>query len=299
MRCIGNISSEPLACAFSDRLTLSHIEHRIVADDAGLWEVWIYNEDDLEQARESLASFKASPVPVVPDLSQQAEALRRRAIAEYEKTSSIPIDIRTRWRSPSMRMPPVTFILLALSIAVSVYTRLGEDVDKVMPLFITSYDTHGLHFVYNVSLPELRNGQFWRLLTPVFLHFGFMHLFFNMMWLKDLGSAIEVVKGSWFYLFLFLVTAIPSNVGQFFMSGPSFGGMSGVVYGYLGYVWMKEKFDPASRLMLQPGTVTMMLIWFVLCLTGILGPVANTAHGVGLVVGVLVGLVDAKRARWR
>jgi GlpG protein len=60
---------------------------------------------------------------------------------------------------------------------------------------------------------------------------------------------------------------------------------------------MKGRFDPGSGLVLQPGIVTMMMIWFVLCLTGLLGPVANTAHGVGLLVGVLMGLVEAKMFR--
>ena len=75
---------------------------------------------------------------------------------------------------------------------------------------------------------------------------------------------------------LVLVIAAVSNVGQYLMSGPSFGGMSGVVYGLLGYVWMQGKFNPASGLALHKQTVTLMIIWFFLCLSGLMGNIANT-----------------------
>ena len=45
---------------------------------------------------------------------------------------------------------------------------------------------------------------------------------------------------------LVLVIAALSNLGQYFVSGPNFCGISGVVYGLFGYIWMKGRFDPAS-----------------------------------------------------
>jgi GlpG protein len=76
-----------------------------------------------------------------------------------------------------------------------------------------------------------------------------------------------------------------------------FGGMSGVVYALLGYVWMRGKYDPASGLFVPPPTVTMMLIWFVAGWTGILGPIANMAHGAGLVLGMAWGYFSSWRYR--
>ena len=69
--------------------------------------------------------------------------------------------------------------------------------------------------------------------------------------------------------------------------------MSGVVYGLLGYVWMKGKFDPSSGLFVHPQTVTMMLIWLVLCMTPVIPHIANTAHAVGLAVGVATGFLSS------
>jgi GlpG protein len=84
-----------------------------------------------------------------------------------------------------------------------------------------------------------------------------------------------------------------SNRAQYYVSGPRFGGMSGVVYGLLGYVWMRGKFDPGSGLFLHPSTVTMMLIWLAFGYTNIL-PMANTVHTVGLGVGVAWGFAAAR-----
>ena len=135
-------------------------------------------------------------------------------------------------------------------------------------------------------IPELRRGQLWRLVTPIFIHYGILHLVFNLFWLRDLGSAIEGRKGWLWLLMIVLVTAVLSNVGQFAWSGwPHFGGMSGVVYGLFGYCWIKARLQPHEQFWLDSQTVTIMLAWLVLCMTGYLGPIANAAHVVGLIVG--------------
>ena len=76
--------------------------------------------------------------------------------------------------------------------------------------------------------------------------------------------------------------------------GPAFGGMSGVLYGLFGYAWMKTRFAPELGVTLSPQTVTTLLVWFVLCLSpflqAVIGPVANVAHAVGLLVGVAAGV---------
>jgi len=90
-----------------------------------------------------------------------------------------------------------------------------------------------------------------------------------------------------------MAIASSSNMAQYFVSGPSFGGMSGVVYGLFGYVWMQSKYNPASGFILDKQIVTMMIAWFFLCLSGFAGPIANTAHGVGLLAGMAIGYVSA------
>ena len=101
--------------------------------------------------------------------------------------------------------------------------------------------------------------------------------------------------GHWLILFV-LLTGAASNIAQFYVSGPAFGGMSGVVYALLGYVWMQSKFNPWSPFVLHKVTVQMMLIWLVLGFTGIIGGMANFAHLGGLAAGVAWGYIDARRA---
>jgi GlpG protein len=85
--------------------------------------------------------------------------------------------------------------------------------------------------------------------------------------------------------------------------GPFFGGMSGVDYALFGYAWMKTRYDPTPGLFLPRETVLMGLIWLVVCLTGLAGNIANTAHFVGLGVGVIAGgtwpLLLYLRRKWR
>ena len=54
-------------------------------------------------------------------------------------------------------------------------------------------------------------------------------------------------------------------------------GMSGVIYALFGYVWMKGMYQPEQRMGVHPNTVNLMLIWLVVCMTGVIGPIGNAA----------------------
>ena len=185
---------------------------------------------------------------------------------------------------------PLTTTLIVICVIVAALSSLGASRDVLEPLFIAGPDSSGLS--------DIASGQVWRLLTPIFLHFGFMHILFNMLWLWDLGGLIEYKKGRIFLGVFVLLAGVASNLAQYLVAGsPYFGGMSGVVYGLLGYVWMQGRFNSSFGHVLHQGTVIMMLVWFVLCWTGLLGPIANWAHTAGLIIGVIWGYLDRGRAR--
>jgi GlpG protein len=92
---------------------------------------------------------------------------------------------------------------------------------------------------------------------------------------------------------------VVSNIAQNAYSGPHFGGISGVVYGLFGYVWLFGRFEPSSGLQLSRESTIIMVVWLLLCTTGRIGPVANMCHFVGLGMGLLLAGVEVlfKRAR--
>ena len=181
-----------------------------------------------------------------------------------------------------------------LTLTVFAYSGLGERHDVLQRLHMTEY----WDGTWVRTLPEVRHGEVWRLLTPIFIHYGILHLVFNMLWLRDLGSMIEGRQSSIHLLLLVLCIGVGSNLGENFLGrSPAFGGMSGVVYGLLGYIWVRGKCDPASGLYLHPTTVLMMIVWFFACLLGLVGNIANAAHGVGLVMGMAWGYLSSLRHR--
>ena len=188
----------------------------------------------------------------------------------------------------------LTFTLIVACVAVSVLSGFGSNLEAIKALFISETVNHSAGL-----FPEVRQGEIWRLFTPVLIHFGIAHLLFDMLWLFQLGSLIEALQGRLRLALLVGVIAVLSNVAQYLARGPMFGGMSGVVYGLFGYVWMKARFDPTSGYFIDQRIVILMTIWFVVCFTGVVGPIANYSHAGGLVIGVLWGWLSSLWHRHR
>jgi GlpG protein len=189
---------------------------------------------------------------------------------------------------------PVTTLLIGLSICGFLLLYLGAPVSWIAAL---TYDP----FVLQNGRPVFGEapGQLWRLLTPAFLHFGWMHIVFNSLWCWELGRRIEGALGSLNLAGLFLATAGLSNYAQHVSTGPSlFGGLSGVVYGLLGFAWVAGRLNP-RWLGMAPATPIMLFMvgWLVVCMLGVVDvlgfSVANAAHLGGLLSGAAIGAVFA------
>jgi len=183
---------------------------------------------------------------------------------------------------------PVTLGFIAVSVLVYLLMTIGDREAVLRPLLISEY--------LRPTLPEIRAGQVWRLFSPMFLHFGIFHIVFNMMWTWELGRIIEHKQGKWLLLLVCLLSGALSNLAQYWISGPVFGGMSGVVYALFGYVWIQGLTNRKFALALNPAIVYLMLGWFVICWTGLLErlfglSVANTAHTAGLLSGIVISFL--------
>jgi GlpG protein len=196
-----------------------------------------------------------------------------------------------------VRHSPVTALVLLASIIVGAVTLLGENLQAMSWLTFLPFRVMGEYIQFTPFADMLASGQWWRLFTPMLIHFGILHLAMNGMWYWELGRRIEVRQGSINLLGLTLLFSLVSNYSQYAYGGPGlFGGLSGVLYGLLGHCWIFQLLSPNPAYRLPRGVLVMMLVWLVLCLSGLVsmigfGEIANAAHVGGLVIGCLTGLL--------
>ena len=137
-----------------------------------------------------------------------------------------------------------------------------------------------------------------RLLGPAFFHFSWLHIVFNTMWWWQLGGSVEQITGKFSLINLLVVSALVSNVGQFFVDGPNFGGLSGVVYALVGYVWWMGWLMPEKGLSLPKPIIGFMLFWLLLGYTSLMPiNVANTAHLLGLLSGCIMAYMQVLKEK--
>ena len=160
------------------------------------------------------------------------------------------------------------------------------------------------HFFKAPLFGDISKGELWRLITPIFLHAGILHILFNMLWLFLLGKMLEQNMGLFRMVCFIIITAIITNTLQYLMSGPLFMGFSGVISAMAGYVWTRKKdapweiyqIDRSSLIFLWIfifGLLALQIVAFCLRIfnvTSISLQIANTAH----VSGVLFGMCLAK-----
>ena len=302
MRRIGTLADKQSARVLGDYLYSQEIDCQV--DPAGdEWAVWVHEEDDLEQARSEYDAFLKSPTdPKYTAAAKQAERRREAKIQAEIAAKKRQIRLRDRWERPPILQLRVTLALIALSVAATIGFGFGAELDPVGHLLLISkyMDPGSVAGRINQLTEQLQSGQIWRLVTPIFLHFSVLHLVFNLYWTAMLGGMIERTQGSWRLLLLVLAIAVISNLVQYFAtSNPLFGGMSGVVFGLFGYVWLRSKYELGSPYFFPPQTAVFFLIWMIICSLGVVGGVANHAHSAGLVVGLLLGLVPVLRSRAR
>ncbi|UYA62246.1 Rhomboid protease GlpG 1 [Pectobacterium sp. F1-1] len=113
------------------------------------------------------------------------------------------------------------------------------------------------------------------------------------MWWWYLGGPVEKVLGTGKLLVITLVSALVSGWAQSWFSGIYFGGLSGVVYALMGYVWLRGEREPDGDLSMPRSLMAFALLWLVAGYFDILGmSIANAAHVAGLVVGLLMAFWD-------
>ena len=233
----------------------------------------------------------------VVKVQHREQAQQVASLYQAWRAGEVKIELAGRAQSQSAhsaqqwRSAPVTLLLILLSIGGFALVYLRAPMAWLSYLTFTPVQVDEGNLVFGAM-----GGQYWRLVTPVFLHFGWLHIVFNSLWLWELGSKVERVMGQLNMALLFLVIALVSNVSQYVFGGPSiFGGMSGVVYGLLGFAWVAPLLQPHWPIQPAPAIMLFMVGWLVVCMVGLVevlgfGAIANAAHLGGLLCGALLGV---------
>ena len=189
--------------------------------------------------------------------------------------------------------------IITLAALLSIISNFGSVISIIEPFTYTKINISNLGYISISTFNEtfFNQNQWWRLVTPMFLHFSLAHLAFNSLWIYILGQQIEKIDGKLIFLTLVLFSSISSNFLQFYwVSSNLFGGLSGVIYGLIGYCMINEMDSAYQRYDIPPALYLFMIIWMVLGFLGLLdlfgfGSVANFAHLGGLVSGIAFAII--------
>ncbi|WP_166264511.1 rhomboid family intramembrane serine protease [Marinobacter caseinilyticus] len=275
---VKQIETDVDLSVFSVWLKQQNVGHRIT-EEGGQQVLWLDNPDHAEAVLQALEQFLAEP------------ELR----AAVDATIQSPVHVAGRWQ-PSPRHAPVVLGVIIVAVIIAWATGLGQSQLSTLLMFVDprEYSWSSMDQRIAAFADTMVRGQFWRLVSPDFLHFSWPHIIFNSVMLWFLGSQIEWFDGKARLAVLFVVASLASNGLQYVVSGPLFGGLSGVVYGVLGYCWLSQ--HRLARFQFPPALIVFAVAWMLIGFTPLpewlgLGRMANEAHLGGFVAGLLVATV--------
>ena len=189
-----------------------------------------------------------------------------------------------------MRQAPVTWLLLAgIGAMFALETWLGGSTDSEVLKSL------------GANVPSLVwSGQWWRLLTSLFIHIGPLHLLVNCYGLYQLGTMFETLMGSRWMLAVYLASGIGGAIASvFFMRGGLSAGASGAIFGLLGALLgflmrRRSRLMPSGKQLLSS-----LLLWAgINVVLGLSLPhIDNAGHAGGAVTGLVLGLLLRERPR--
>ena len=322
MRLIGVIEDAKQAQQLSAFLLTEGIENRVDLNDDNKSEVWVKDEDQFKTALQAFEDHQSNPTDA--KYAAAVDGAIKLVKEQQRKARSIQKNIVKVQHRNTQTTGPVIKTIIGLSILVAILTNFGSPQSREQganralqfvavdpPASTELLAEHGPRSDnLNVRLASIKRGEFWRLVTPIFIHYGIIHIAFNVLWCLQFGKMIEGRYGSMWMAILILVCAILSNFAQGVapvdlggspardVSGiliTSFGGLSGVVYGMFGFILVKQNTDSTSGFFLPQSTILLLLGWMVFCMMPIaipiIGYIANWAHVIGFVVGCALAYV--------
>lgn len=185
----------------------------------------------------------------------------------------------------AFKSPVLTYFFLGINLIVFLMMTVagGSTNSEVLIAFGAKYN------------PLIVEGEYWRFVTPMFLHIGVFHLLFNSYALYNLGPGIEGVFGRWKFLLIYLFAGATGSLASFYFSNNISAGASGAIFGLLGaFLYFGYKRPKIFARGLGGGIITALIINLVYGFTAT--GIDNFAHlgGLfgGLIIASVVGLND-------
>lgn len=264
------------ALTFADYLNSLGIKAKAIPGSGHKWFVCVSNEYDLRKAKIELFRYAQSPYA------------KRYAKASWEQAHK-PENVK-EFRSfffNFINWNPFSFTSIVEIICVLFFIlQLLIEREMILLFSLTNF--------IDLSRP----WELYRLISPCFLHFGFLHIAFNLVMWEFLARSIERYFGTVKLFSLFLGVGLLSNILQlsFTPQNVVFGGLSGVVYGLIAYAGTLTTLKKESNFLGIPKgllTVSFMFIGFGFFFDGI----ANLCHLGGFALGLLLGYIDYIRLK--
>src|SRR5206468_7390816 len=188
------------------------------------------------------------------------------------------------------RRPRFTYIFLAINIVIFLLMSFAGGTTNESTLLAFGVKSNA----------EIDHGQYWRFVTPVFIHIGLLHLFFNSYALWMVGPQVEKLYGSERFVLLYVVTGVAGVFGSYFYHPQAISaGASGAIFGLFGVLLVfgiryRQSIPPFFKRAVGTGILPIILINLVIGFS--VPAIDNAAHISGLLAGaVLAGLVPFQR----
>ncbi|MGC9552160.1 rhomboid family intramembrane serine protease GlpG [Vibrio metoecus] len=273
MQLLTTLNNPRAAQAFIDYMAAHKIEIQMMPDASGQFCLWVLHDQDIESAQAELQAFLQNPYHEKYQAASWEIADQKRPQFHYASPNLLSL----------IKAKAGVFTLLIMALCIIIFALQTFGAGEAI--------FSALHFPAQAS----QQWQAWRWVSHALLHFSVMHIAFNLLWWWQFGGDLEQRLGSVTLIKLFLVSAILSGAGQYWVEGANFGGLSGVVYALAGYLWIIGQRAPQLGLSLPRSLMGFMLIWLVLGYVQPFMAIANTAHLAGLISGVVLAWIDSKR----
>ena len=220
---------------------------------------------------------------------KQHEAAQRGEDIQYQRIETAP------WARPQSSSMIVTQVIFGANVAVFIAMTLAIGGAMLSNPPGQALVAWGANFG-----PQTVGGQWWRLLTCLFIHGGLLHIAFNMWCLWDLGRLAESVYGHWTFAIVYLLSGLSASIGSIVWNPVVLSvGASGAIFGIAGALiasfYLGEFSLPKAAVSGMLRSVV-VFVGYNLFFGAVIARTDNAAHIGGLVMGLLLGALIAKVA---